>query len=255
MFIDTHSHYDDEAFDEDRSTLLSTFKENKIDKVITIGCDVESSMASIELSKKYDFMYAAVGFHPNCADRFDNNAADILIKAAKENEKVVAWGEIGLDYHYPEPEKEIQKKVFIKQIEIANSLSLPVSIHCRDAIMDTIEILRNHSCKGVFHCYSGSVETMKELIKMGYYISFAGTVSFKNAKNLKEVAKYVPNDRYLIETDCPYLSPEPYRGKRNSSLNLIHTSAAIAELRGVDVETVASETTKNALAFFEKLRN
>ncbi len=254
MFIDTHSHYDDSAFDNDRDELLKSFNKSGIDKVITIGCNIETSKASVNLSNKYDFVYAAVGFHPHDASDFNNKNADILIKMAKENKKVVAWGEIGLDYHYSEPSKEIQKEAFIKQIEIANSLKLPVSIHCRDAIKDTVDILKAYPCKAVFHCYSGSVETMKELIKMGYYISFSGTVSFKNAREIKEVAKYAPSDRYLIETDCPYLSPEPNRGKRNSSLNLIHTASAIAQIRGITIEKVAEETTKNALLFFDKLK-
>lgn len=252
MFIDTHSHYDDEAFDGDRDELLKSFKKNKIDKVISIGCDIETSRNAIELSKKYDFVYASVGFHPNYAHKYDDNAEKILIDFAKNNSKVVAWGEIGLDYHYDVPEKEIQIENFLRQIEVANKLGLPVSVHSRDAMGDTLEIVRNHRFKGVFHCYSGSVETAKELIKMGYYISFAGTVTFKNARNLKEVARYVPSDRYLIETDCPYLSPEPNRGKRNSSLNLIYTAQCLADLRGVSIEAVCEETTKNAEELFFK---
>ncbi len=254
MFIDTHSHYDDKAFDSDRDELLKSLKENEIDRVITIGCDIKTSEDAVILSKKYDFIYAAVGFHPYDADKFDNNAADKLIKMVNENEKIVAWGEIGLDYHYPDYDKKIQQAAFIKQIEIANSLSLPVSIHCRDATKDTVDILKEHRCKGVFHCYSGSYETMKEIIKLGYYISFSGTVSFKNAKALKEVAKYVPSDRYFIETDCPYLSPEPNRGKRNSSLNLIYTAKAIADIRDTDIKTVAKETSENAFRFFTKMK-
>lgn len=250
MFTDTHSHYDDEAFDLDRDELLKSFSKNKIDKVISIGCDIETSKNAVELSKKYDFVYASVGFHPNYAHLYDDNAEKILMDLAKNNEKVVAWGEIGLDYHYDEPKKEIQIENFIRQIDVANKIGLPVSVHSRDAMGDTLEIVKNHRFKGVFHCYSGSVETAKELVKMGYYISFAGTVTFKNAKNLKEVAKYVPSDRYLIETDCPYLSPEPYRGKRNSSLNLIYTAQYLADLRGVDLQTVADETTKNAQELF-----
>lgn len=252
MFTDTHSHYDDEAFDNDRNELLKSFKENKIDRVITIGCDVETSKNAVLLANKYDFVYASVGFHPNYAHKYNDETEKILIDLAKNNEKVVAWGEIGLDYHYDEPEKNIQIENFIRQIETANKLGLPISIHSRDAMGDTLEIVKNHPFKGTFHCYSGSVETAKELIKRGYYISFAGTVTFKNAKNLKEVAKYVPADRYLIETDCPYLSPEPNRGKRNSSLNLIHTASCLAELRGVSLEQVAEETTKNATELFFK---
>lgn len=254
MFIDTHAHYDDESFDSDRDELLRSFLKNEIDKVITIGCDIKTSKASVELSNTYDFVYSAVGFHPHDASDFNDENADFLIKLAKENKKVVAWGEIGLDYHYSEPSKKIQKDAFIKQIEIANSLNLPISIHCRDAIKDTVDILKAYPCKAVFHCYSGSVETMKELVKMGYYISFSGTVSFKNAREIKEVARCVPSDRYFIETDCPYLSPEPNRGKRNSSLNLIHTAQAIADIRGVSIEKVAEETTNNALFFFDKLK-
>lgn len=250
MFTDTHSHYDDKAFDNDRNELLKSFKANKIDRVITIGCDIETSKNSVMLANEYDFVYASVGFHPNFADKYDDSAEKILIDLAKNNEKVVAWGEIGLDYHYPEPSKEMQAECFVRQIETANKLGLPISIHSRDAMGDTLEIVKNHPFKGVFHCYSGSVETMKELIKMGYYISFAGTVTFKNARNLKEIAKYVPSDRYLIETDCPYLAPEPNRGKRNSSLNLIHTASCLAQLRGISVEQVALETTNNANKLF-----
>ncbi len=250
MFTDTHSHYDDKAFDNDRNELLTSFKANKIDRVITIGCDIETSKNSVKLANEYDFVYASVGFHPNFADKYDDNAEKILIDLTKNNKKVVAWGEIGLDYHYPEPSKEIQAECFVRQIETANKLGLPISIHSRDAMGDTLEIVKNHPFKGVFHCYSGSVETMKELIKMGYYISFSGTVTFKNARNLKEVAKYVPLDRYLIETDCPYLAPEPNRGKRNSSLNLIHTASCLAQLRGISVEQVSLETTNNANKLF-----
>ncbi len=249
MIIDSHSHYNDERFDQDRSVVLDDLKNHNIEKIINIGYNLESSESAVKLANEYDFVYAAVGFHPSDAEDCSESALARLVELSK-NPKVVAWGEIGLDYHYDNHIKETQKAVFIRQMEIAKELKLPVCIHTRDAMADTLEIVKNFQQEGVFHCYSGSLEIAKELVKIGYYISFSGTVTYKNAKNLKEVAKWIPSDRYLIETDCPYLAPEPVRGTRNDSRNLIYTAQHIAELRNVPVEQVIFETTENTKKLF-----
>jgi TatD DNase family protein len=181
------------------------------------------------------------------------NDIEVLTRLAN-NPRVVAWGEIGLDFHYDYSQKDIQIEAFKAQLDVAKSLDLPVIIHSREATEEMMKIMRDFSHRGVFHCYSGSLETAKEIIKMGYYISFSGTVTYKNAKSIKEVAKWIPNDRYLIETDCPYLSPEPMRGKRNDSRNLIYTASCIAELRGIALEQLEDETTNNTRNLFNKTK-
>lgn len=245
MIFDSHSHYDDEAFNDDRDEILSSLINNEVGTVVSIGCDEKSSMDAKRLSEKYPFIYFTAGFHPEFAEELNDDALSFLKEIAK-NEKMVAIGEIGLDYHYDAPEREIQKSAFIKQLKLARELDLPVCIHCRDAVGDVMEIIKKYPAKGIFHCYSGSAETAKEILKLGYYISFSGTVTFKNAKNVKETAAAVPSDRYLVETDCPYLSPEPNRGKRNSSVNLVHTLKALAEIRGISYERAVRETEENA---------
>lgn len=249
MMIDSHSHYNDEQYDQDRSAVLTDLKNHNVEKIINIGYHLESSENAVKLADEYDFVYAAVGFHPSDAKDFSEDALQRLITLAK-HPKVIAWGEIGLDYHYDNIVKETQKKVFIRQMEVAKMLNLPVCIHTRDAMADTLEIVKKFQQSGVFHCYSGSLEIAKELVKIGYYISFSGTVTYKNAKNVKEVAKWIPADKYLIETDCPYLSPEPVRGKRNDSRNLIYTAQHIAELRNIPVEQVILESNANTKRLF-----
>ncbi len=249
MIIDSHSHYDDERFDSDREELLLGLKDKNIEKIINVGYNLESSKNAVKLANTYDFCYAAVGFHPSDAEDCTEAALSQLIELT-EDPKVVCWGEIGLDYHYDNINKELQKSVFARQMEIAKELKLPVSIHTRDAMADTVEIVKKFQTPGVFHCYSGSLEIAKELVKIGYYISFSGTVTYKNAKNVKEVAKWIPADKYLIETDCPYLSPEPVRGTRNDSSNLNYTAQHIAELRNISVEQVIRETNENTKSLF-----
>ena len=249
MIIDSHGHYDDERFDADREELLLGLKTKNVEKIINVGYNLESSKNAVKLANTYDFCYAAVGFHPSDAADCTEDALSQLIELTKDP-KVVCWGEIGLDYHYDNIDKEQQKSVFARQLEIAKNLQLPVSIHTRDAMADTLEIVKKFQTPGVFHCYSGSLEIAKELVKMGYYISFSGTVTYKNAKNVKEVAKWIPQDRYLIETDCPYLSPEPVRGTRNDSSNLNYTATHIAELRKIPVEQVIRETNENTKRLF-----
>lgn len=245
MIFDSHSHYDDDAFNEDRFEILDGIQKKGVSEVVSIACDIETSLKAKELAEKYPFIYFTAGFHPEYAENYNKDAEEVIKNLAKDK-KMVAIGEIGLDYHYDTPSRQIQKEVFIKQMELAHSLQLPVCIHCRDAVGDVMEIIRKYPGRGIFHCYSGSKETAQEIISLGYYISFSGTVTFKNAKNVKETAKFVPADRYLVETDCPYLSPEPHRGKRNSSENIKHTLETIAELRGITYEQAMRETNENA---------
>lgn len=250
MFFDSHAHYDDERFNEDRDEILNLIKENKITKVVNIGADMPSSKNAIELAKKYDFIYASVGVHPHEAESMTNENL-IEIKDLAKTEKVVAIGEIGLDYYYDNSPRDKQRYWFEKQLELAKKIDMPVVIHTRDATEDTISILKNanhNSC--VIHCFSGSKETAKIMLNLGYYISFAGPVTFKNAKGILDVVKYVPDDRFFIETDCPYLAPEPNRGKRNNSVYMIDTAKKIAEIRGVSLEHIAKITYENASRFY-----
>lgn len=253
MFIDSHAHLDDERFDEDREILIESLKENNIDLVFNIGADIKSSKASVQLAKKFENIYAVVGVHPHDAKDVEEDYLDILRELSKE-EKVVAIGEIGLDYYYDNSPRDIQKKVFKEQLDLAKKLDLPVVIHTRDAAQETFDILKEaaegEKLRGIMHCYSGSVEMAMEYIKLGFYISLGGPVTFKNSKVAKEVAKAIPLDRLLIETDCPYLTPEPYRGKRNEPKYVKYTAEAIAELRGISVEEVAKATSENAKTIF-----
>ncbi len=250
MLFDSHAHYDDERFDEDREALIKSLPANGVSYVLNAGCDLESSYKSADLAKAYDFFYASAGVHPHSAKDWSPHAQS-EIAALTERKKVVAIGEIGLDYYYDNSPREAQKACFADQLELARALDLPVIIHSRDATQDTMALLHAHPVKaGVLHCFSGSVETAKQALQLGYYISFAGPVTFKNAKNLLEVAAYVPADRYLIETDAPYLAPEPYRGKRNCSIYVKQVAQKLAGLRGLDLETVAAQTQKNAKTLF-----
>lgn len=249
MLIDSHAHLIDEMYKEDLQEVINRCQENGIEIVVNIGYSEETSKQAIELANKYDWMYAVIGLHPDEC----NAKADVeFLKDLARNSKVVAIGEIGLDYHYDETNKENQAKYFIEQIKLANELNLPVVIHSRDADMDMLKILKENKIqtKFVMHCFSSSVEVAKEILKLGGYISLAGTVTFKNAKNLLEVAKIVPEDKLLVETDCPYLTPEPNRGKRNEPSNVLYTAKKIAEIRGESFEKIAKITTKNAKEFY-----
>ena len=236
--FDTHAHYEDEQFDCDRDELLSSFPENGISGVVTCGTDIITSEKSIALAEKYPFIYAAVGFH---ALNLDSLTADWCgdIKKLAAQKKVVAIGEIGLDYHYERDSREKQLEVFEKQLVLANELSLPVIVHDRKAHEDTLNLLKKHRPRGVVHCFSGSVETAKEIIKLGMYIGLGGAVTFKNAVKPAEVAAFVPKDRLLLETDAPYMSPVPYRGKRCTSLLIPYTAEKIAAVRGEAVEELS----------------
>ena len=249
--FDSHAHYNDEKFQEDREKVLSQIYKSGVTKIVNAGYNLESSKQAIEIANKHEFIYATVGISPNDIEDYKDEHLKEIAKLA-QNKKVVAIGEIGLDYYWNKENKDLQKEIFISQIEIANKLNLPIVIHTREAIYDTLEILKNNSCnkKGVFHCCPFNVDLVREGLKLGFYISFAGPTTFKNSKNASEIINMVPLDKMLIETDSPYLSPEPLRGKRNDSRNVIYIAQKIAETRQISIEEVAKETYKNAKKIF-----
>lgn len=252
MIIDTHAHYDDESFDEDRDDLLTGMKSRGVERIVTVGADIATSKAAIELTKKYPFVYGAIGVHPSDVTELDEEKIAWLLEMSRED-KIVAIGEIGLDYHYDEPLPEIQKKWFIRQLALAREAGLPVIIHSRDAAEDTLQIMQeNHAEElgGVVHCFSYSLEMAKEYVKMGFYIGLGGVCTFKNAKKVKKVAAEIPLEKIVLETDCPYLAPEPNRGKRNDSANLIYVAREIAALRGISEEEVIRQTRDNACRLY-----
>ena len=251
MYFDTHAHYDDERFDADRDTVLASLPDAGVRLVVNPGCDVASSRMAVALAQRYAHVYAAVGLHPeNCGGCTDADFA--AVRALCAEEKVIAVGEIGLDYYWEEnPPREFQREVFVRQIELALELDLPVIVHDRDAHGDCLEIVSRYGAlRGVFHCFSGSPEMAQELLKRGWYLGFDGPVTFKNAKKAPEVITLCPMDRLLLETDSPYLAPVPFRGERNDSTKLPWIAAKIAELKGCTVETVAAAATENGKRLF-----
>lgn len=253
MLIDSHAHLDDQKFDIDRDMIIKNLKNNGIELVINIGSDLQTSIASVSLAEKHENIYAAVGVHPHSADEVDDSTIEILKSFAKR-EKVVAIGEIGLDYYYDNSPRDLQRKWFKEQLKLAKQVDLPVVIHTREAAQETFDILKeaqDGSLRGVLHCYSGSAEMAAEYIKLGFYISFAGPVTFKNAKAIREVAKVVPLDKLLVETDCPYLTPEPHRGKRNEPIFVKYTAGIIADIRGITYEELAKATNRNTRELFK----
>lgn len=252
MFIDSHSHLDDERFNEDRDILIKSLKENKVDIVINIGADLETSINSVKLADKYDNIYATIGVHPHSASEVTLETLNLFREMAKNN-RVVAIGEIGLDYYYDNSPRDLQRKWFKEQLKLAKGLNLPVVIHSRDAAKETFDMIKDAqdgTLRGVMHCFSGSVEMAKEYIKLGFYISIGGPVTFKNARVVREVAEAVPLDKLLIETDCPYLTPEPYRGKRNEPIYVRYVAEKIAEIKNISIEEVARHTSKNTKELF-----
>ena len=245
--IDSHAHYDDSSFDADREDVLRELFSGEICKIVNIGCSVKSSYSSIKLAEEYAGIYAAVGLHPDAADEIERIDE---IRRLCDNKKVVAVGEIGLDYHYEEHGRDIQKKAFEEQLKLAAELDMPVVIHSRDAWEDTMELLRKYRPKGVMHCFSGSAEIVREIVGMGMYVGFTGVVTFKNAKKALKALEAVPPDRLLVETDCPYMAPEPNRGKRNYSGYLPYTIAAMAAVKGVSPDEMAEITAENAERLF-----
>lgn len=248
MIFDSHAHYDDEAFDVDRDELLDSFPFNDIGFVVNVGANTETSKNTVELTKRFPHVYGAVGVHPNEVGTM--TAADIMqLRQFAMEDKIVAIGEIGLDYHYREPEREVQKIWFIKQMELARELKLPIIVHSREAAKDTLDLMKQSYAEeigGVVHCFSYPKEIAKEILDMNFYIGIGGVLTFNNAKKLKEAVCKIPLERIVLETDCPYLAPEPNRGKRNSSLNLPYVAKALAEIKGVTYEEVIEITCQNA---------
>ncbi len=253
MFFDSHAHYDDKRFDEDRDELLEGLQKQGVSFVLNVASNIASSLDCIQLAKQYDFIYASVGVHPHDVDGMTENALSLLEELAGYD-KVAAIGEIGLDYYYDHSPRDMQKYWFRKQIQLAKQLNLPVIIHDRDAHADSLSIVMDEDISdigGVFHCYSGSWEMAQKLIDMGIYISIAGPVTFKNAKKTVEVVKNLPIDKMLIETDAPYLTPVPFRGERNDSVYMRFTAEKIAEIKGIPLEEVAHHTLENAKKLFK----
>ncbi|MDD5935276.1 MAG: TatD family hydrolase [Clostridiales bacterium] len=258
MIFDTHAHYDDEAFDEDRDVVLTLLKDANVASVVNVGASMESSKRALELSKQYDFVYCAVGVHPSETTDLTESDYEWLCNHVHEN-KVVAVGEIGLDYYWDTPEREHQKEWFIKQLHLAIQEEKPVIIHSRDAAADTLEIMKeakeyakslNKSFTGVIHCFSYSVEMAREYVKMGFYLGVGGVVTFKNAKMIKEVVKEIPMEFIVLETDCPYLAPEPNRGTRNDSSNLKYVINMIADIKNLTPKEIIEQTEINAKTLY-----
>ena len=256
-FFDSHMHIDDEAFDNDRCEIIKKIYNSGLEKALDLGCNINSSKKVLEIVEKSEFLYAAVGLHPEEIPQSEEElwkTLDEIKELATKNFKVVAIGEIGLDYHWRQDNKELQKIALKVQIDIANELNLPVSIHTRDAIDDMIEIIRNNKIKksGVLHCCPFNPELVRHGLENGLYIGFGGTCTYKNSKNAKKIIEMVPLDRILIETDAPYLAPEPVRGTRNDSSNLIYIVNKIAEFKGLPPEEIAKKTFENAEKLFLK---
>ncbi len=249
--FDSHSHYNDESFNENLEETIKMVYDSGVTKTVCIGYNVEQSKKAIEIAENHDFIYATCGISPNDSEDFSEENLNKIENLAK-NPKVTAIGEIGLDYYWNKDNKDLQIEYFKKQIDIANKLNKPITIHTRDAVMDTLEILKSHPAdkKGIFHCCPLNQELIKEGLKLGYYISFSGVITFKNAK-AEECIKLVPDNRLLIETDSPYLTPEPFRGRKNDPSKVRYTAMKIAEVKGISLEEVARITYQNALDIYE----
>lgn len=251
MIFESHAHYDSQQFDEDRDELLRSMPENGVGTIINSGANWDSVTEVVELAQKYPYVYAAVGMHPDEVGDL-NEERFAYLKSQCQKDKVVAVGEIGLDYYWDNESHDVQKKWFIKQLELARELDLPVIIHSRDAAADTLEIMKEYGkgLRGVIHCFSYSVELAREYVKMGFHIGIGGVVTFKNGKKLKEIAQEISLDRILLETDCPYLAPVPFRGKRNSSIYISYIAEEIANLKGITYEEVVAQTEENGKKLF-----
>lgn len=248
--FDSHAHYDDKKFNNDRDQLLKSFADHGVTNVMNIGCDVRTSMKSVDLCKKYDFFYCAVGIHPHNAAEVDGDYIEQLTHLSKEK-KCVAIGEIGLDYHYDFSPRPIQQRVFRRQMRLAQELRLPIVIHTREATKDTLDILQEFTdVKGVIHCCSESAQTVKILVKMGYYIGFTGVITFANARKTTEAVAAVPLERLLLETDCPYMAPVPFRGKRCDSTMLIKTAEKMAAIKNVTTQQMIDTARENTIQCF-----
>ncbi len=249
--FDTHAHYTDHAFDADRAELLQKLPAQGVGCVMLAGCSTEDSAACAALADQYDYIYAAAGVHPECMDRLKEDWLAQIRQTAETNAKVRAIGEIGLDYHYEGYDATKQKEVFTAQLELAKELDLPVILHVRDAIGDAMEILREYRPKGVMHCYSGSAETAKEILALGLHISLTGVLTFKNARKALEVLELLPPERFMLETDCPYMAPVPFRGKRCDSSMIAHIAEKAAEVKGMDTQELINICCENGKRLFK----
>lgn len=247
--FDTHAHYDDEAFDSDRESLILSLKDRGVVGIVSCGCDIASTVANQNLSHSFDDFYFAAGFHPENLEDFSVEDLEKL-EPFFADEKCVAVGEIGLDYHWMNSTKEKQRELFVAQIELAKAKGLPVIVHDREAHGDTLDILKATKPSGVLHCFSGSVEMAREVIKLGMFLGFNGVATFKNARKIPEVIREIPLDRIVLETDCPYLAPEPHRGKRNDSSFIPFIAQRIGEILGISAQEVLDVTNKNARALY-----
>ena len=251
MLFDTHAHLDDRAFDEDRAELLKALPQQGLELVMNPGCSLESSRNVVKIAAENDYIYAAVGSHPDAADEVNEAVIEEYRMLCKLNPKVKAIGEIGLDYHYEDIPREIQLKAFRLQMELARELDLPVIVHEREAHEDGMAVVREFpEVRGVFHCYSGSAEMARQLVNLGWYIGFTGVLTFKNARKAVEVASSIPLERIVLETDCPYMAPEPFRGKRNDPDKLYRMAEKLAEIRGLSVEEIHAITTENGKTLY-----
>lgn len=252
MIFDTHAHYDDEAFDADRRQLLESMEAGGVGRIVNVGASMRTSEQTVELTQQYDFLYGAVGVHPNEVGGMIPEDIKQL-KQWSASDKIVAIGEIGLDYHYDEPSKELQYRWFEAQLELARELKLPVIIHSRDAAKDTVDMMKSlHAGEigGVIHCYSYTKELAREFLDMDYYFGIGGVLTFANAKKLKEAVAYIPMDRLVLETDCPYLAPVPNRGKRNSSLNIAYVAEELARIKGISRQEIEQITWENGCRLY-----
>lgn len=248
--FDTHAHYDDAAFDADRDALLSALPAQGVGTVLNCGTNPQSCEQSVALARRHPHVFAAVGIHPSDADSFGENVLAALLSDA-DRQKIVAVGEIGLDYHYPDTDRELQKKIFLRQLGLAREAGLPVIIHCRDAVGDTLDCLRQYEGTGVFHCFSETPEVARQLLKKDFYFGFGGVITFRNARKAVEAVQVIPTERLLLETDCPYMAPEPFRGTRNDSTRLKWVAQRLAELKGVSAEEMIRITRANAERLFK----
>ncbi len=251
MFIDVHAHLCDDKFN-DLKEIVEDAENQGVNKIISASYNFASCEKNLEIAKMFNNVFITVGIHPENVDEIQDDYLKKL-KDMVKNKKVVAIGEIGLDYHWRDDNKDLQKRIFIEQIELANKLDLPIVVHCRDAIGDTLQILKEYTpkCESLMHCYSGSIESAKEFMKLGFSFSFGGVVTFKNAKNVQEVVKNIPIERIMLETDCPYMSPEPFRGKINEPKNISIIAEKIAELKNLKISEIEEKTTKNSEKMFK----
>lgn len=252
MVFETHAHYEDKAFDEDRDQLLASLPQSGIDYVVNVGSDPETLDKILEIAEKYPFCYAAVGIHPGSTHKLDEDML-VWLKEKASHEKVVAIGEIGLDYYWDSPDRENQKKWFVRQMDLARELSLPLIIHSRDAANDTYQLMKDMHAEdigAIIHCFGYGVEQARQYLNMGFYLGIGGVVTFTNGRKLKEVVAYAPIEQLVLETDCPYLAPVPHRGKRNSSLYLSYIAQEIARIKNIPYEKVLEITCENAKSFY-----